>query len=904
MKTLQYKSIYHLLKTQSERNPEAIAIVAPDRISMSYHRLLGHVNDTVKKLNSMGFARNDRIAIVLPNGPEMAVTFLAMASGATCAPLNPSYSYNEFDFYLTDLNAKALIIQSGMDSPAIDAAKNKGISIIELSPIHKSEAGIFTLKGDEQNFTIDNCFAETDDVALVLHTSGTTSRPKIVPLTHSNIYVSAVNIQMTLNLTEKDRCLNIMPLFHIHGLIGSLLSSLSAGSSIVLTQGFSAPRFFDWVEEFSPTWYTAVPTMHQAILARAENNRNVTSHNSLRFIRSCSSALPVRVMSELEDAFNVPVIEAYGMTEASHQVASNPLPPGERKGGSVGRSADSEIAIMDEYGNILPSEKKGEIVIRGENVMNGYENNPDANKIAFVNGWFRTGDQGYLDSDNYLFITGRIKEIINRGGEKISPREIDDVLMEHPAIAQAMTFSIPHAQLGEDIGVAIVFHKNSGDTERGIKEFVAKRLADFKIPRRIIIVDDIPKGPTGKPQRIGLAEKLGIIVSDYTKTDIKEKFMPPRTYLEKKLAAIWSQILKVEQISIYDNFFYLGGDSLLAAQVIAQIRSEIRSDLSLLDFFDKPTIANIASIIKTTGQITRKQSSVLVTIQSGKANLKPLFCIHGCDGNVLIYSSLMRYLSSDQPVYGLRMQGLYGERKPHSRFDEMASHYVREIRTVQPEGPYQIIGVRDGGWVAMEVGRQLLEQGEKVPMLVMIDTRYLKLPKIRENRQNTSPSNIPKDGISESTGPQSFSSRKNLSYYFNRSFYHLQHGQLVQVLTKKITGKLKRTTKTFARKCYRSFAYTAIPRHVKYIRRHIDYDRYARLKFAKALIGHTPRVYPGKVVLFSSEGYMDVTKNDRWNELITGGLDLIVVPGGHYSVWREPNIQVMAEKLKSYLDEG
>jgi oxalate---CoA ligase len=901
MKTSQYKSIYHLLKAQAEKNPEAIAMVAPDRASLSYHRLLTHIEETTKKLNSMGLTRNDRIATVLPNGPEMALTFLAVSSVATCAPLNPSYTSSEFDFYFTDLNVKALIVDSDMDSPAIDVAKNKGISIIELAPVLSSEAGIFTLEGNNQKLTIDSCFAESEDIALVLHTSGTTSRPKIVPLTHANICASAGNIQMKLNLTENDRCLNIMPLFHIHGLIGSLLSSLSAGSSIVLTHGFSALRFFDWMAEFNPTWYTAVPTMHQAILAKAENNQNVISHHSLRFIRSCSSALPVRVMSELEDVFGVPVIEAYGMTEASHQVASNPLPPDERKFGSVGLSAGSDMAIMDEYGNILPSGKNGEIVIRGENVMKGYENNPDANRIAFVNGWFRTGDQGYLDDDNYLFITGRIKEIINRGGEKISPREIDDVLMEHPAIAQAVTFSIPHAQLGEDIAAVVVFHKDYSDIESGIKGFVAKRLANFKIPRRIIIVDEIPKGPTGKPQRIGMAEKLGIMMTDYTKTDIKEKFTPPRTHIEKKLVAIWSQILEIKRIGIHDNFFYLGGDSLLAAQVIVRIRSEINIDISLMDFFDKPTIANIASIIETTNPIAKKQSSVLVTIQSGKENIRPLFCIHGCDGNVLIYSSLIRYLSSDQPVYGLRMQGLYGEKTPHSRFDDMVSHYVREIRSVQPKGPYQIIGVRDGGWVAIEIGCQLLKQGEKVSNLILIETRYLKLP-ITKNIPNTSQSNISKDRAFESQKPQNVGYQKNLSYYFHRSFYHLRHGQLIQILTKKMTRKLKKTYKIFARKCYWRFAYTSIPRHTKYIQRHIDYERYIRQKYARVLFKHTPNVYSYKAVLFSSEERLDVNKNDGWNEIITGDFDFVVIPGGHYSMWREPNIQVMAEKLQSYLD--
>ncbi|MCB1983408.1 MAG: AMP-binding protein, partial [Rhodoferax sp.] len=303
---------------------------------------------------------------------------------------------------------------------------------------------------------------------------------------------------------------NIMPLFHIHGLIAGVLAPLAAGSRVFCTPGFNALKFFGWMDEAAPTWVTAVPTMHQAILARAGKNRDVIARHPLRFMRSSSSSIPPQVIRELEEVFGAPLIEAYGMTEATHQMASNPLPPALRKPGTVGRAAGPEIAIMAEDGSLLPPGATGEIVIRGPNVTAGYESNPKANAEAFVAGWFRTGDQGVMDEDGYVSITGRLKEIINRGGEKISPREVDEVLMDHPAVAQVVCFGMPHAKLGEEVAAVVVLREGQAATERELQQFVAGRVADYKVPARILFMDEIPKGATGKLQRIGLAARLGL----------------------------------------------------------------------------------------------------------------------------------------------------------------------------------------------------------------------------------------------------------------------------------------------------------------------------------------------------------------------------------------------------------
>ena len=506
-----YLTVSELLATGHD---DATAIAALNRPVLTYKGLRTHVERTVIALHRLGIGRADRVAIVLPNGPEMATAFVSIAACATTAPLNPAYRLEEFDFYLSDLGVKALLVEQNSASPAIEAAAAHNIPILEAAVDETAAAGLFEIIPSQgitwgQPASYGN-IAGPNDVALVLHTSGTTSRPKIVPLTHRNVCTSASNICRTLKLTPDDRCMNVMPLFHIHGLMAAILSTLNVGASVFCTPGFDPLRFFPWLKAAKPTWYSAVPTMHQAILSRARHNEETIGATEFRFIRSASASLPPQVMHQLESTFNAPVVEAYAMTEASHQVTSNPLPPRWRKPGTVGSAAGPEVSIMDEQGSLLPFGTVGEVAIRGANVTPGYENNPTANAEQFTDGWFRTGDQGIMDREGYLTITGRLKEIINRGGEKVSPREVDEVLMGHPAIEQAVTFAMPHDKLGEEIAAAIVLQKGVESTEHAIHAFAAEHLANFKVPRKVLFLDKLPKGPTGKIQRINLAKQLGV----------------------------------------------------------------------------------------------------------------------------------------------------------------------------------------------------------------------------------------------------------------------------------------------------------------------------------------------------------------------------------------------------------
>jgi acyl-CoA synthetase (AMP-forming)/AMP-acid ligase II len=481
---------------------ENIAIVLPEAgIRVTYKQLRDQVTEMADALASMGIGRGDRVATYLPNGLPAIVSFLAASVAGTAAPLNPGYREDEVNFYLEDTGAKVLLCPADATA-ARKAAEARGVPVYALE---MDGTGYVRIAGAPHGKKA--AAPSPDDIALILHTSGSTGRPKRVPIMHKNMAASTQNIVAHYALGPKDVSLCVMPLFHVHGLVASTLSTLLSGGTVVVPGKFSPLSFWRTVRDTGATWYSAVPTIHNLLLARAGEERPAGAEG-LRFIRSCSASLPAEMMEKMERVFGVPVLEAYGMTEASHQMASNPQPPLARKPGSVGPGTGVGIGIMDEAGNLLPTGQRGEVVIQGPNVVSGYENNPEANEKSFTNGWFRTGDQGVLDADGYLTLTGRIKELINRGGEKIGPREIDEVLLSHPAVAEAVAFGVPHPAWGEEVAAAIVLKEGDQTTDAAILAFCKERLADFKCPKKIYITNAIPRTATGKIQRGAVAKAM------------------------------------------------------------------------------------------------------------------------------------------------------------------------------------------------------------------------------------------------------------------------------------------------------------------------------------------------------------------------------------------------------------
>jgi acyl-CoA synthetase (AMP-forming)/AMP-acid ligase II len=483
---------------------DRLAIRQLDRLDVSYARLRADVDALARALNARGIDAGDRIAVSLANGPKIVTAFFGIACArAVAAPLNPAYTRDEYAFYLDDIAPKALIVAPGAPPLAREAAAALRIPVIELT---LDEKGRLVLDGTLVQLDAPAATPRESDVALFLHTSGTTSRPKGVPLTHRNLTTSARNIVRWYRIEPRDVSLCVMPLFHVHGLIFSTLATLLAGATEIIPERFSASAFWRDVRRAGVTIVSAVPTIYRTLLLRADaDDAPGPGEHRLRFLRSSSAALPVTEMLRLEARFGVPVIEAYSMTEASHQMCANPL-DGERRPGSVGVGAFVDVRTMDEAGNLLGPGVVGEVVIRGENVASGYHNNPEADAASFVRGWFRTGDCGMLDERGYLTLSGRIKETINRGGEKISPVEVDEALLSHPGVIDAVAYGVPDEKYGETVAAALVLRK--GVTADEVIDHVRRRLAAFKVPSVVHVTDAIPKTATGKVQRRHVADSL------------------------------------------------------------------------------------------------------------------------------------------------------------------------------------------------------------------------------------------------------------------------------------------------------------------------------------------------------------------------------------------------------------
>jgi acyl-CoA synthetase (AMP-forming)/AMP-acid ligase II/NRPS condensation-like uncharacterized protein/aryl carrier-like protein len=586
-----FSSLGDLLAFHGRTAPDRDAILAPGRPPLTYRTLSAWSKETVGTLRGVGVGRRDRVAVALPDGPDSAVMMTSVAAGAVCVPLNPRLTGDEWRRYLGELRAAALVTSPDIDSAGRAVAVSIGIPIVDVvAPPHRAGSRL-SIAGPTIGSDREDEFASSGDDAFILLTSGSTSRPKMVPLTQAAVCRSAYNVGAVLTLGPQDRLLSVLPLFHGHGLISGIIAALSAGSSVVCSSGFDAETFFGLLTEFRPTWYTAVPTIHQAVLAAAAEHKERARRSSLRVIRSASSTLPPRVVCGLEDLFGVPVLDTFGMTEAATQIAANPV--GRRKLGSVGQSAGAEIAILDPEGRTLLPGEHGEIALRGPTITRGYDNDAAATRAAFQNGWFRTGDLGYLDAEGYLFIVGRLKEVINRAGQKIAPAEVEEALLSHPDVSETAVFSVPHERLGADVAAAIVLRPGADLSAQNLRDFARERLAEFKVPGRIQIVPQIPKGSGGKIKRKDLAAAFSMT------PPAARRGTPPASELERRLAGIWADLLGFDEIGVDQDVFALGVDSITIMRMLSRLRELFAVDLSLKDIFAAPTVTALAARLES-----------------------------------------------------------------------------------------------------------------------------------------------------------------------------------------------------------------------------------------------------------------------------------------------------------------
>jgi len=582
-------SLMALIAQQARRDPRALALLAPGRPPLTFTALVHEVERTVRSLATFGLGRGSRIGVALPNGPEMAVVLLATTDCATCAPLNPASDETSSRHLLKTLRIDALIVPDGVASPLVRVAEALAVRIVRLAFSPADPAGTFELSSPGSDAVAGSVLPAPEDVVLVLHTSGTTALPKAAPLTRRNVVEAALTRARYLQMTSADRCLCVAPLSTASGIRRNLFPTLGAGGAIVCTSGFDSAAFVDWLDAFRPTFYTGSPAVHSAVLDALE--RHGKPAHTLRFVLSASAALPSELQRRLEEALGVPVIQAYAMSEAG-SIAQEPLPPGRRRAGSVGLPAGCAVAVLGDAGAFLPPHEVGEIVVRGPEVFPGYENDAEANRSAFHDGWFRTGDLGYVDEDGYLFLTGRAKEQINRGGFKISPTEVDAALMRHPDVVEAACFATPHPTLGQDVVAAVVARDSSRVTARQLRDYAFEQLAAFKVPNRIVLVPELPKSALGKIKRADLAA----ILRDH----LRREFSPPSGAHEELIAGFFADVLGVERIGAHDNFFDLGGDSLRGAQLVTRVNAALGLDLDPGSLFRRPTVAEFALELEAT----------------------------------------------------------------------------------------------------------------------------------------------------------------------------------------------------------------------------------------------------------------------------------------------------------------
>lgn len=611
----RFPDIAALIATRARTHASHPAVETPVGEVLGYAGLADHVARVFTGLVNARIPtrrRRPRIAIVMPNGVELSIALLAASIAGEAAPFNPVSTATELDVYFRDTGVDAVLLRADDNGPAVAVAEAARLPLLRLSP--RLEIAGFEAPACELPQVAP------EDVALVLLTSGSTGRPKIVPLTHRNLCTSASDVARSLELTESDRCLTMWEQYHIGGLVDLLLAPLAAGGCVILTSGFDADRCFALVRSHRPTWFQAVPTTLNELVFRARQRGLSPRPNSLRLVRSVAAALAPALMEEVEALFGVPVIQTFGMTEAGPLIASTGLSPADRLPGSVGRSCGPEIRVVPGETRSAQGQAIGEVAIRGDNVFGGYENDDEANRRAFREGWFFTGDTGYLDDAGNLFLAGRIKQLINRGGEKVNPQEVDDALLCHPAVAEAATVAVKHRTLGEDVAAAVSL--KAAATADDLRAFLTGRLAPFKIPAQILVLDRLPRNPVGKLDRIAVSGMIEAARSE-------RGHVAPRNALEELLAGIWARELGIPSVGIHDDFAVLGGDSLSSVRIMLALESAIGVRVPEHVFANASTIARIAAALAAAG-ITAGQevvsdaaiASLLATATAGTSSIE------------------------------------------------------------------------------------------------------------------------------------------------------------------------------------------------------------------------------------------------------------------------------------------
>ncbi len=863
----RFGTMYEVVRHWAGETPDSPALLAHGRAPLRFGELLRAIDAMGAALNGWGFGRNDRIAVVHPGGRDMAAAIIGIWSYATPVPLNPDNTLGEIAIQLRDMRVKAVAILTDMDTPARRAAADLDLPILELQP---NEIGAMRLAATTRAGPPAGANAgpvQPDDIIAVLATSGTTSHSKIVPIRHRQLTVRNEIASADLGLVPDDRALNMLRLYHSGGIGQGISTPLIAGSSVAVLTDFSVEGIFETLDKEEVTWCAASYAVYHAIHPHLEAYRPTIERiaSRMRFMRSGTGPLNAEIAEKVEAAFGIPIVVTYGSSEAGSSATDSVDRP-RPDPNSVGKPAHAGVAIIDETGTPMPQGSTGEIAVRGPTVFDGYENDDAANRIAFVGEWFRTGDLGYFDNDDYLFVTGRLKEMINRGGQNITPIEIDDALLAHPDIVAASAFPIPHPTLGEDVAAAVVTRDGAGVDQSALIRFLRDRLADYKVPRRLFFATEIPKGPTGKVQRHKLAE---VFASSPNRRAGSAATSDRRaSELESQLQSLWAAALGGRHVGLDDDFFQLGGDSLQAVELFLRIEEALGHPLPRSVLFEAGTVAAMAKLIESSAS-----TGCVVPIQPD-GQRPPLFCVHDISGEILNFRGLAGYLHRDQPVYGVQSVGLDKSEPPLVRIEDMATRYITEMRQIQPTGPYYIGGYSMGGWIAYEIARQLNEMGQSVALLALFDTN-------------------PRQGQSRATLYQWLGHHRN-------HLANLKTADMAPYLAQRFSN-MGTVVAAKARGQIFSAAWQTAANRGKPIPELLYRPAEANLMAARA---YRPRPYHGDAVLFKAAPYAWMPKDahEGWRTLIEGNLEVRSVPGDHDTLLEEPYVKGVADALSDCLD--
>ncbi len=848
--------IIDLIEPAAGEYPDKPALMGAGGETLTYSCLLDSIRSLSEALHELGISKRDRIAAVLPGSMEVMPAFLSISNRAVFIPLSPDLSREQYLYYLQLFKADILLTAEDSGGLCRQAADELAVPVIYLKRQQNVNNSVFLLSGGKYSETADadKDWPDGDDMALLQFTSGTTAEPKLVPRSHKNLYFATRQRREEMHLTADDKLLITTPSHRGITLIDSL-AILAAGGTAMFTDSIDPDKILTAAKRGNPTWLLGGPAVLSALAVHAETGNKMPVISGLKYIRSAGAPLNELLAERLTAIFQRPVYEGYGSTECGNIALSMNSPRG-YKPGSVGVPLGIETAVLDEMGRILPCGLTGEIAVRGPQVIESYADGVSSE--SFRDGWFKTGDRGYIDADGYLFVLGRYKEIINRGGEKVSPYEVEAVLNTHPHILQAAVFPVFAGDGQEEVGAAAVLREGTQLYLKDLRRFLNGKVTAFKMPSVLFILEEMPVSDADKIQRKILYKKIkesGIAAQPLAGDN--ETIIPPHSQTEKTLYEIFTRILLVKGFSITDSFFELGGDSLKTAVLFGNIEDEFGVQVPLKDIFNNGTIKNLAQIIDANRGEKDSYSFIMPFQVNGSKT--PVFFVHSADGEAVAYRHISVNFDPERPLYGINFNPDGAKWLHPITFEQIAAEYLREIRKIQPEGPYILAGLCVGGIIASEIGLQLMEMGQEAALLAVFDTI---LPEA-ETRDGFSANMIRNMRELFNEGPIEYLNTK--WYYYRRLIYRKSPDMVRRIIFR---GMDKRTVIGLGRSNYKQ------------------------------------KEYPGKVVFFQPDDAGEGSRSsvELWEKL-SRDISIIRIKGNHLSIFYAENAEYTREALEKVLEE-